>query len=185
MTFEKNNGFYKTSEVGVRLGVSIGTVQKLVDEGVLNAIVTQGGHRRIIANSLDDYCKKLGYADLKEYKDIYVIHGGNLVEMKNSSVSENYRIIMINHPLELLGSHGRMDSIFVDARCKWMDVNAVSCINRYSDEFQIFIYNARLKENVLLKQLKKNIVILENDISNAIIDAFIIGRNNLNRNSIN
>ncbi len=44
-----------TSVAAKRLGVSISTVKRLVDEGVLRAEVSEGGHRKIFRESLDRY----------------------------------------------------------------------------------------------------------------------------------
>ena len=46
---------YTTQQVAERLGVSVSTVQHLVESGVINGWKTQGGHRRIPASALDHY----------------------------------------------------------------------------------------------------------------------------------
>lgn len=47
--------FYSTIEAAKLLGVSVRTVQLWVENGSLDAWKTAGGHRRIVANSVDDY----------------------------------------------------------------------------------------------------------------------------------
>lgn len=47
--------FYSTREAAVKLGLSLGTVQKMVETGALNAWKTSGGHRRVLASSLATY----------------------------------------------------------------------------------------------------------------------------------
>ena len=47
--------FYSTCEAAERLGLSLGTVQKMVETGALNAWKTAGGHRRVIASSVTSY----------------------------------------------------------------------------------------------------------------------------------
>ena len=49
--------FYSTREAAVKLGLSLGTVQKMVETGALNAWKTSGGHRRVLASSLEDYMR--------------------------------------------------------------------------------------------------------------------------------
>lgn len=44
-------GFLSTREAALMLGLSVGTVQKMVDNGALDAWTTAGGHRRIRADS--------------------------------------------------------------------------------------------------------------------------------------
>lgn len=45
--------FLSTRQAAQRLGVSLGTVQNMVENGVLDAWKTAGGHRRIPASSVD------------------------------------------------------------------------------------------------------------------------------------
>ena len=47
--------FYSTREAAERLGLSLGTVQKMVETGALGAWKTAGGHRRVIASSVTSY----------------------------------------------------------------------------------------------------------------------------------
>lgn len=49
--------FYSTREAAVKLGLSLGTVQKMVEIGALSAWKTSGGHRRVLASSLEDYIR--------------------------------------------------------------------------------------------------------------------------------
>lgn len=47
--------FYSTREAAEKLGLSLGTIQKMVETGVLSAWKTAGGHRRVIASSVTTY----------------------------------------------------------------------------------------------------------------------------------
>jgi len=47
--------YYTTIETAKLLGVSVRTVQLWVENGSLEAWKTAGGHRRIVASSVDDY----------------------------------------------------------------------------------------------------------------------------------
>ena len=47
--------YYTTIETAKLLGVSVRTVQLWVENGTLEAWKTAGGHRRIVAQSVDDY----------------------------------------------------------------------------------------------------------------------------------
>ena len=49
---EPNEPYCSTSQAAKMLGVSLGTVQNMVEEGVLDAWKTSGGHRRIKRESL-------------------------------------------------------------------------------------------------------------------------------------
>lgn len=50
--------FLSTRQAAQRLGVSLGTVQNMVESGVLDAWKTAGGHRRIPASSVDSLLAK-------------------------------------------------------------------------------------------------------------------------------
>jgi len=51
----QNKEYYSTIEASKLLGVSVRTVQLWVENGSLEAWKTPGGHRRIVASSVDDY----------------------------------------------------------------------------------------------------------------------------------
>ena len=53
--------YFSTSEVAKVLSLSVGTVQRMVEHGVFKAFVTQGGHRRILASSLDEFVNICDY----------------------------------------------------------------------------------------------------------------------------
>ncbi|MBT8113747.1 MAG: response regulator [Arenicella sp.] len=53
----KDKNYYSTIEAAKLLGVSVRTVQLWVESGALEAWKTAGGHRRIVASSVDDYIK--------------------------------------------------------------------------------------------------------------------------------
>lgn len=50
--------FLSTRQAALRLGVSLGTVQNMVENGVLDAWKTAGGHRRIPADSVENLLTK-------------------------------------------------------------------------------------------------------------------------------
>lgn len=49
------NEYCSTSEAAQRLGLSLGTVQQMVENGVLEGWKTAGGHRRILLTSLERF----------------------------------------------------------------------------------------------------------------------------------
>lgn len=50
--------YCSTSDAAQRLGVSLGTVQQMVESGLLEAWKTAGGHRRIKIVSVEDYLRR-------------------------------------------------------------------------------------------------------------------------------
>lgn len=59
---ETNEPYCSTSQAAKLLGVSLGTVQNMVEEGVLDAWKTSGGHRRIKRESVMALLAKRGNA---------------------------------------------------------------------------------------------------------------------------
>jgi excisionase family DNA binding protein len=71
--------YFSTSQAAKVLGLSVGTVQRMVQNGVFKAFVTHGGHRRILSTSLNDYCQKQGVSTsalvpAHPVAHIYVLH---------------------------------------------------------------------------------------------------------------
>jgi excisionase family DNA binding protein len=56
--------FCSTREVANLLGLSLGTVQKMVEDGILEAWKTSGGHRRILRSSVDRYLQLRGHSPI-------------------------------------------------------------------------------------------------------------------------
>jgi excisionase family DNA binding protein len=52
--------FYSTTEAAQRLGLSLGTVQQMVESGALEAWKTLGGHRRIRVSSVESFLSRAG-----------------------------------------------------------------------------------------------------------------------------
>ena len=61
--------FCGTSHAAKTLALSVGTIHTLVEQNVLKAWKTQGGHRRISVQSLVDYQKKRGLHTFEATKD--------------------------------------------------------------------------------------------------------------------
>ena len=53
--------FLSTKQTALLLGVSVSTVQNLVEQGLLRAWKTAGGHRRIYEESIDSFRQSFGY----------------------------------------------------------------------------------------------------------------------------
>lgn len=65
--------FYSTVEAAKMLGLSVRTVQLWVENGTLDAWKTAGGHRRIVAKSVDDYIESHQSHAVAEHKTNAVV----------------------------------------------------------------------------------------------------------------
>jgi excisionase family DNA binding protein len=169
--------FFTTNEASQRLGLSVGTVQKLVDKGFLEAIVTQGGHRRILVDSVKLYREKSGYKNKGVFNSIYVIHSG-LKDMSDFNFNKKITFKAITSPLELLDCQGHIDCIFIDAQCPWLDSSSIDCINRFSKRMRIFIYNANFLKNFQDVKFEEDVIMLDCDFNDSIVNAYICGKMN-------
>jgi excisionase family DNA binding protein len=50
--------FLTSREVATAISLSLGTVQKMIDAGEFKYFTTIGGHRRVLASSVDKYLAK-------------------------------------------------------------------------------------------------------------------------------
>ena len=50
--------FMTSREVAQAISLSLGTVQKMIDEGQFKYFTTRGGHRRVVASSVTRYLTK-------------------------------------------------------------------------------------------------------------------------------
>jgi excisionase family DNA binding protein len=54
----KEETFMTSREVAKAIYLSLGTVQKMIDEGEFKYFITRGGHRRVLASSVKTYLSK-------------------------------------------------------------------------------------------------------------------------------
>lgn len=91
--------FYSTIEAAKLLGVSVRTVQLWVENGSLKAWKTAGGHRRIIAQSVDDYISKHQTTSPKDSDNLRI-----LVVEDNPTVAKFYEAAIKSwgHPIAVI-----------------------------------------------------------------------------------
>lgn len=83
--------YVTTAQAAKRLQVATGTIQKMVDAGVLVGWKTSGGHRRILIDSLETYIHK---QDHRETTTTSVISD---TSSKNAKLQKNVLIIEDSH----------------------------------------------------------------------------------------
>jgi excisionase family DNA binding protein len=136
--------FLTTAEVARKLGLSIGSVQKRVDSGELQAMRTHGGHRRIAVESLMHFMATHGYSTTVEGNAIGIFHHGHDLDPKIQEVNAETQIRLMSHPMELLDMNGAVETIFIDARSPWLQSTPISMLEGLCQKHQVFIYNANI-----------------------------------------
>ncbi len=98
--------YVSTSQAAKMLGLSVGTVQRMVQKGIFKAFITHGGHRRILSTSLQDYFKAQGFAQANTPTGtalVCILHDSEHLSSPLSTLSHWEHVKVITHPLDLMG----------------------------------------------------------------------------------
>ncbi len=173
-----NKRFLTTQEVSKYLGLSVGTVQRMVENGVLEAIKTEGGHRRIYTESLETYCKNKGLElNPENEKKCICIVGDKVADLDSDFlIAPRISIHIISDIFQIIRLKDRVDSVFWDAR-RYEDNHAYrEFINVLSLDHEILIYNSQVLSRETIDTFSPNIRMLPYTISAPVIDAYLYGR---------
>lgn len=173
-----NEKYYTTKEAADMLGLSIGTVQRIVERGLLKAFLTQGGHRRIWASSLNLYCIERGGSKLgavHENSQIYILHSSQHTHKERAKIESRSGVKVITNPLDLMGLSNQIFGIFVDVRIPWLESSPEQFQSRMSLNVNIVAYNThQLPADSPWRQDPK-VTLLDGDISADLVDGYLMG----------
>jgi len=119
-----NGTYYSTSQTAQMLGLSVGTVQRMVESGALQAYTTEGGHRRILASSVRRYCQQHGVPGTPldaASCGVCVVHPANAPLSPADAWTQLPHLQEVSHPLDLAGLGETSAVFFIDARVPWLD----------------------------------------------------------------
>jgi excisionase family DNA binding protein len=174
--------FLTTAEVARKLGLSIGSVQKQVDSGKLQAMRTHGGHRRIAVESLMHFMAKHGYSTPATENVIGIFHHGHDLDHKIQEVNAGTLIRLMSHPMELLDMNGVVETLFIDARSPWLQSTPTPMLEGMCQKHQVFIYNANtLILNSEWRDLP-SVTMIPRAITLRFIDGFCLARQGYSKN---
>lgn len=173
-----NQAYFSTSQAAKVLGLSVGTIQRMVEKGVFKAFVTQGGHRRILSSSLSQYCKQHGYQNSATEAVrplICVLHDKQLPPAAMRPLGQWAQVKVITHPLDLLGIHQTVGAFFIDARIPWLHTSPLDLQEKLTHNAHIVVYNSReLPPGSSLDQ-SPNVSLFEGDISTDLVFGYLLG----------
>lgn len=117
--------YVSTSQAAKKLGLSVGTVQRMVQHGVFKAFVTHGGHRRILSTSLQDYCAQQGLSTASplpatQEGRICILHDSAHPAPALTTLVQWPQITVMTHPLDLMDLDAEVNALFIDARISWL-----------------------------------------------------------------
>lgn len=176
-----------TTPVAKFLGLSVGSVQKLVDEGTLPGYLTKGGHRRVNYAALLRYREKLlmkltgpvpEEMDLNApiMKAIGVVFAAEQAPRCIKELSNKPQYCLISDPMQLL-QHGRsLDQFFMDARLPWMNWLKLEQFTQTSAH--LVVYNSHVLNEEEQDHLKKLATLTEADITLELLEGYRIGQHN-------
>ena len=171
--------YFSTSQAAKVLGLSVGTVQRMVQNGVFKAFVTHGGHRRILSTSLNDYCQKQGVstsapAPAQPVAHFFVLHDSAHMSPAVSRLNAWACVTVMTHPLDLMEIGQEQAVLFVDARLAWLHTSPAHLHNARMQNTHIILYNSKhLPANSLFTE-SQNLHLFAGDISTDLVDGYLL-----------
>jgi excisionase family DNA binding protein len=173
--------YVSTSQAAKTLGLSVGTVQRMVQSGVFKAFLTHGGHRRILSDSVMDYCKGQGFNLLYPLPEAHtgsslvcVLHDGEHLSQALETLAQWPHIKVMTHPLDLIEIKQDVNAFFMDARIPWLHTSAKHLQNARMQQAHIVIYNCScLPESSTLHQAP-HLCLFEGDISTDLVHGYLL-----------
>jgi excisionase family DNA binding protein len=169
--------YISTSQAAKMLGLSVGTVQRMVQNGVFKAFVTHGGHRRILTESLNDYFKGQGFAQPLPQQAtslVCILHDSEHPLPALDTLAQWDQVKVMTHPLDLMEISNNVGVFFIDARIPWVHASPLHVPNGRMQNAHIVLYNSACRPaNSTLNQAK-HLSLLEGDISSDLVYGYLL-----------
>ena len=170
--------YYTTKEAADILGLSVGTVQRIVKRGLVKAFLTQGGHRRIWASSLNLYCIDRGGSKLdiaNENPQIYILHSSQHIHKELAKIEGRSGVKVITNPLDLMGLSNQIFGVFVDVRIPWLESAPDQFKSRMNLNVHIMAYNTHELPADSPWRQDPNVTLFDGDISSDLVEGYLLG----------
>lgn len=171
------SSYLSTSQTARMLGLSTGTVQRMVASGALQAYTTQGGHRRILASSIDRYCRSRGVPVPHAQPAVTgacVIHHTSMAAPLRQTLQAMPRVQLVSHPLELAGLAEEEPVFFVDARVGWLDWADIHRPQGLAPAGRLIVYNSTLLSPEQQQSLSGHARLYPGDLSHDLMAGFLL-----------
>jgi excisionase family DNA binding protein len=169
--------YLSTGQAAKLLGLTIATVQKMTKNGVLDAYVTPGGHRRILHSSFNQFCY---WNSLKEAQSttekhlVCIMHNQSNASSELATISEFPNVKVICSPLELLGLQPSNVTLFMDARLPWLDETIFQSTTELWSKPQLYLYNSETLPTTSSLKFNPNLTAIEGDINRHLIFGYLL-----------
>ena len=170
--------YFSTSEVARYLRLSVGTVQRMVETGVLQAFVTQGGHRRILSTSLQQFCQAQGVASPQVPASsamICILHASDSITSTLAQLSQWSEVKVITQPLDLMGIQRPINALFIDARIAWVHGSPMHLEDTTARDAHIVIYNSEQLPPASALHAANHVSLFQGDISTDLVFGYLLG----------
>ena len=170
--------YFSTSEVAKYLGLSVGTVQRMVETGIFKAFVTQGGHRRILATSLNQFCQAQGVASPQVpavAAMICILHASDKITSTLTQLSQWAEVKVITQPLDLMGIQRPIGALFIDARIPWVHEAPMHLQETTARDAHIIVYNSIAMPAGSALQSATHMSLVPGDISPDLVFGYLLG----------
>lgn len=180
------NEYLSTRDAASALGLSLGTVQKMVETGALEAWKTEGGHRRIPRSAVHDYlAQRQGGKPSTTTLDILVAEDSPTLQALYKGAFEKWdfplAFRLVDNGFDGLlqvGSH-KPDVLITDLMMPGMDgFEMIRRLRANSDlaRMDIIVVSAIDREEVIKRGLPTDITIFGKPIPFHEIKGFLLGR---------
>ena len=172
--------YFSTSQAAKILGLSVGTVQRMVETGVFRAFVTQGGHRRILSSSLSQFCQAQGFASPQLEKGpplICILHANDQMTSSLAQMSHWDDVKVITQPLDLMGLKRPISALFIDARIAWIHGSPMHLEDTTARDAHIVIYNSMQLPPASALHAANHVSLFQGDISTDLVFGYLLGSN--------
>ncbi|PUE52013.1 helix-turn-helix domain-containing protein [Limnohabitans parvus] len=173
-----NQAYFSTSQTAKMLGLSVGTVQRMVENGIFKAYVTQGGHRRILSSSLTQYCKQQGFSGPQATPEkplICILHDSAHVPPALGQLGQWDHVKLITHPLDLMGIQQHVGTFFIDARIPWLHNAPLHLQDTLMQNAHIVVYNSTHLPSGSPLHLAQKLNLFDCDISTDLVYGYMLG----------
>lgn len=182
--------FLSTRQAALRLGVSLGTVQNMVENGALEAWKTAGGHRRIPVSSVDAVlAKRKGGAaaagDAGSHLDILIAEDDATLQMLYRKTFDRWnlpltlRIVANGFDGLLQVGQKKPDVLIADLMMPGMDgFEMIRHLRANSDlsSMDIIVVSAIEQDEIAQRELPANITVFAKPIPFHELKGFMLGR---------
>ncbi len=182
--------FLSTRQAAQRLGVSLGTVQNMVESGALEAWKTAGGHRRIPVGSVDSLLARRrnltpSASDPNGHLEILITEDDPTVQMLYQLTMEGWglpiKLRLVDNGFDGLLQVGQRvpDILIADLMMPGMDgFEMIRSLRANPDlaQMDILVVSAITREEIAARGLPQDITIFGKPIPFHEIKGFLLGR---------